>query len=67
MLCTAPSYLFGVAQTSKSAVSQVSKPAGRNAVAPAWKPAAQQVWKPALRNTSEFPLNKYAPSGAASV
>jgi hypothetical protein len=52
-------YLFGVPQTSKSAVPQVSKPAGLEAVPPTWKSAAQQVWKPALRNFDRHALAEW--------
>jgi hypothetical protein len=52
-------YLFSVAQTSKSAVSRVSKPAGRTAVGPTWKSAVQQVWKPALQKIGLSTPNRY--------
>jgi CheY-like chemotaxis protein len=59
----AKTYVFSVAQTSKSAVSRVSKPAGRDASEPTWKSAIQQVWKPALREIGTSALNSYAKTG----
>jgi len=47
IIMAATAYLFGVAQTSKSAVPRVSKPAVRSFAKPTWKSAIRQVWKPA--------------------
>jgi hypothetical protein len=56
-----PRCLFGVAQTSKSAVPRVSKPASRKEAEPTWKSAAQQVWKPALQEIGGFVQNIFCP------
>jgi hypothetical protein len=56
----APSFVFRVAQTSKSAVPQVSKPAGPRAVEQTWKSAARtapNAFGGALHNIGRLALN----------